>query len=95
MTFSATCVPGAKAVAAVQFLGEIQHQPAVVIDFDPDRLILGAPRCPGDLPAFLRFLRHLVEAVDDLAEQLDPLSVSEYYQPTMAVVAARPPGIGQ
>lgn len=89
MPFNATCVPGPNAGAAVQILGRIQHQPAVVISFDPDRIVIGPPRNPADWPEFLGFLRELTQAVDALAEHLDPNAESVYYQPM--VVAANPP----
>jgi hypothetical protein len=91
MPFNATCVPGADAGAAVQVLGRIQQLPAVVIYFDPDRLVIGPPASPAEWPVFLEFLRDLTQAVDKLAEYLDPKAESVYYEPL--VVAANPPGV--
>jgi hypothetical protein len=51
MPFNATCVPGRSAVAAVQFLGRIQHHPTVVIYLDPDRVEIGPPAQPVGVAA--------------------------------------------
>jgi hypothetical protein len=80
MTFNATCVPGSNAVAGVQLLGRIQHQPAVVLYLDPDRVVIGPPRSPAEWPEFLRFLRDVRDAVDNLADHLDPQNESEYFE---------------
>jgi hypothetical protein len=80
MSFSATTIPGPKAVAAVQILGRIQHQPAVVLYLDPDRVVIGPPQSPAEWPEFLRFLRDVRDAVDNMADHLDPQNESEYYE---------------
>lgn len=80
MSFTATSVPGPKAVAAVQILGRIHHQPAMMIYLDPDRVVICPPHSPVNWPGFLRFLRDLRdlrEAVDDLADHLDPRNESD------------------
>ena len=80
MSFTATCVPGRSAVAAVQFVGSIQHHPTVVIHLDPDRVEIGPPHNRSEWPQFLGFLRELRDSLDNMADILDPQAESEYYR---------------
>jgi hypothetical protein len=80
MPFTATCVPGPNAGAAVQILGRIQHQPAVVVFLDPDRVVIAPPRNRDEWPGFLAFLRDIRDTLDNLADHLDPQNESEYYE---------------
>jgi hypothetical protein len=80
MAFNAMCVPGEKSGATVQILGLIQQQPAVVLYLDPDRVVIGPPQSPAEWPEFLRFLRDVRDAVDTLADHLDPQNDSVYYE---------------
>ena len=52
----------------------------VVVFLDPDRVVIGPPHNRDEWPEFLTFLRDMRDALDNLADHLDPQNESEYYE---------------
>lgn len=69
MAFNAMWKPGAQAVAGMQ--GSGSANPALVIYLDPDSLAILPPADPAEWPEFIRLLRQIRDASDELAAFLD------------------------
>ncbi len=74
MTFNATLAPGPEAVAGMQLVGIHHNQPALVMFLDKDSLSITAPGGPATWPEFVRFLRELRDAADEMVKvlQIEP-----------------------
>jgi hypothetical protein len=71
MAFNGTWVPGPEAVAGVQNLGANFSRAALVMYLDRESLAIMAPGAPVEWPEFVRFLRQLRVATEEMIEFFD------------------------
>ena len=74
MAFNATWAPGPEAVAGMQVVGIHHNQPALVMYLDQDSIAITTPGGPATWPEFVRFLRELRDAADEMVKvlQIEP-----------------------